>query len=94
MYEWHDALVSVWQGQDNGKLFESRMNATRLVVEVSLIAAAPVRAAVEDVHRMFIESIQPRILRQSSMSGQPPLEGLWPKLTALEEALRAELVSV
>lgn len=93
MYEWHDALVSIWQGQDNGKLFESRMNATRLATEVSLIATAPVRAAVEDVHRTFLESIQPRILGRSSASGAPPVEGLWEKITALEEALRSELVS-
>lgn len=100
MYKWYDALVSIRKGEDDAELVESRTNAITLVVEVSLIAADPVRTAVEEAHRTFFHT-QPHIFERSdTREGQPSepvedvLEGVRTKLLAMETEMRRELVTL
>ncbi|MFD6421479.1 hypothetical protein [Streptomyces sp. NPDC060198] len=91
MYGWHDALVGIWNDEESDNLFEVRSKAITLALEVSLIAKAPARSAVQEAHRGLLNA-QPLILpRAQRTSGPEPLNDVRRTLTAMEEALRTEL---
>ncbi|MEW2138668.1 hypothetical protein AB0892_19075 [Streptomyces sp. NPDC005409] len=90
MNGWHDSLVSIWRGGDDGQLSETRGTAYKWSVEASLIASEPVRTAIEDLRGRFFAA-QPVILSRAPMSEPPPLEAVEEGLALLESALREEL---
>ncbi|MFE2876201.1 hypothetical protein ACFXG6_09645 [Streptomyces roseus] len=90
MYGWHDSLVSIWRGEDDGCLSETRATAYKWSVEASLIASEPVRSAVEELRRRFLAA-QPAVLGRTSTAERPPLGAVEEALALLESALRAEL---
>ncbi|MFC5800966.1 hypothetical protein [Streptomyces formicae] len=90
LYGWHDSLASILKDEDDGKLFENRSTAYKWIVEASLISGDNVRSAVSDVHRALLHA-QTAILDDSSTAEEGPLQGVEDGLSALEDALRAEL---
>ncbi|MFE6846200.1 hypothetical protein [Streptomyces sp. NPDC057686] len=90
MNGWHDSLVSIWRGADDGQLSEARGKAYKWGVEASLIASEPVRTAVEDLRGRFLAA-QSEILGRTPMTARPPLEAVEEGLALLESALRAGL---
>ncbi|MEV5457058.1 hypothetical protein AB0L17_01910 [Streptomyces cellulosae] len=91
MYGWHDALVGIWRDENDDSLMETRSKAITLAVEATLIAKLPARRAVQEAHQAFLTA-QPRILQRAQRtSGPAPLDDVWAKLTAMEDALRLEL---
>ncbi|MFF4227748.1 hypothetical protein [Streptomyces sp. NPDC001820] len=89
LYGWHDSLVSILKDEDDGKLFDYRLAAYKWIVEASLIARDEVRSAVSDVHRALL-SAQPAIF-EGTPTDEWPLQSVEDGLSALEDALRAEL---
>ncbi|MDQ0796619.1 hypothetical protein [Streptomyces sp. B1I3] len=92
LYGWHDSLVSVLKDEDDGKLSDNRSAACKWIVETSLVSSDAVRAAVRDVHRAPFRA-QPVIHGGTSTTDEWPLQGVQEGLSALEDALGAELVA-
>jgi hypothetical protein len=90
LYGWHDSLVSILKDEDDGKLLDYRSAAYKWTVEASLIADEAVRDAVSDVHRALL-SAQSVISEGSSTTDRSSLQSVEDGLSALEDALRAEL---
>ncbi|MET8235657.1 hypothetical protein [Streptomyces sp. NPDC005078] len=90
LYGWHDSLASILKDEDDGKLFDNRSTAYKWIVEASLISGDEVRSAVSDVHRALLR-VQTVISDSSSTADEWPLQGVEDGLSALEDALRAEL---
>lgn len=90
LYGWHDSLASILGDEDDGKLFDFRSTAHKWLVEASLIAGDEVRSAMNAVHRALLD-VRPVIFNGSPMTDAWPLQPVQDGLTALEEALRAEL---
>ncbi|MEJ8657378.1 MULTISPECIES: hypothetical protein [Streptomyces] len=90
LYGWHDSLASILRGEDDGKLSEHRSAAYKWIVEASLIADDEVRSAVSEVHHALLR-VQPVVFEGTSATDEWPLEAVEGGLSALEDALRAEL---
>lgn len=90
LYGWHDSLVSILKDEDDGKLLDNRSAAYKWIVEASLIADEAVPSAVSDVHRALL-SAQSAIFEGTSTTDQSSLQSVEDGLSALEDALRAEL---
>jgi hypothetical protein len=60
------------------------------IVEASLISGDEVRSAVSEVHSALLR-VQPVIFEGSTTTDEWPLQGVEDGLSALEDALRAEL---
>jgi hypothetical protein len=90
LYGWHDSLASIMKDEDDGKLFDNRSAAYKWIVEASLIAGDEVRSAVSEVHSALLR-VQPVIFEGTPTTDEWPLQGVEDGLSALEDALRAEL---
>ncbi|MDI9889438.1 hypothetical protein QMZ92_35325 [Streptomyces sp. HNM0645] len=90
LYGWHDSLVSILKDEDDGKLLDYRSAAYKWIVEATLIAGDEVRSTVRDVHRALLTA-QAAIFEGTSTADEWPLQSVEDGLSALEDALRAEL---
>ncbi|MFI2352061.1 hypothetical protein ACH492_34740 [Streptomyces sp. NPDC019443] len=90
LYGWHDSLASIMKDEDDGKLFDNRSAAYKWIVEASLISGDEVRSAVSEVHSALLR-VQPVIFEGTPTTDEWPLQGVEDGLSALEDALRAEL---
>ncbi|MEV0252955.1 hypothetical protein AB0H82_01580 [Streptomyces sp. NPDC050732] len=94
MYGWRDALISIWRDEGSDALFDTRDEAIKLSLEVALIARFPARTAVQEAHAALLMAQLGILPRAQRTPGPPPLGDVWRKLTAMEEALRSELMQV